>query len=49
MTKFKRGVVASALVVMTLTASAAAVVPAVHAGHHTQPVASDMGPRTVVK
>ncbi|NUR63665.1 MAG: hypothetical protein HOV87_34145 [Catenulispora sp.] len=47
MTKFKRSVIASALMVTTLAASAAAIVPAAHSGHHTQSVASDMGPRGI--
>lgn len=49
MTKFKRSIVASALMVTTLTAGVAAIVPAARSGHHTQSVASDMGPRDIVK
>ncbi|GAA1991284.1 hypothetical protein [Catenulispora subtropica] len=50
MTKFKRTVIASILSVAALTAGVAAVAPAVHSSHqHNQPVASDMGPRDVVK
>ena len=49
MNQLKRIVIASVLAVTALTAGVAAVVPAAHSGQHTRPVASDMGPRDVVK
>lgn len=49
MNKFKRSVIASVLTVTALTAGVAAIVPATNSSQHTQPVASDMGPREVVK
>ncbi|MFD0638202.1 hypothetical protein [Catenulispora yoronensis] len=49
MTKFKRSVIATVLIVTGLTAGAAAILPAGSVSHHSQSVASEMGPRVVVK